>query len=113
MIEVIVDLPAIFLIFVILGLLHPEEHSFGRALELEDINSSVVDLIDLLVLDVVREDDEVVLDVARAAVLPLEMHQLILRLLNLDHSLPFVRTHKTRRAVQRHFPGAKLNQSLG
>ena len=95
-VQVLVDLLAELLVLVRLGLLHPEEHPLVAGLELEDEDPAGGAGGHGLELHVIGEDDEVVLkaggsrhehhganmhlDSAGGAVLPLEVHQLVVRL---------------------------------
>ena len=79
-VQVVIHLLAELFIFVRLGLLHPEEHPLVAGFELENKDSASGAGRDSLELNIIREDDQVILDGPGGAVLPLEMHELVITL---------------------------------
>lgn len=114
--------------------LHPEEQPFRAGLELQHIHSSCSALIDPLELTVIREYDQIlkhkikplislwntiarpltvispphILHIPRGPVLPAEVDERVVGLLDVDGALALVRGHSA--ALQGHLPSPELNQ---
>lgn len=113
--------------------LHPKEQPFRASLELQHIDASCSALIDPLELTVIREYDQIlkykiktlisilnitdcpitvnsshILHISRGPVLPAEVDERVVCLLDVDGALAFVRGHSA--VLQGHFTSPKLNQ---
>lgn len=103
-----VDAAGPLLVLVRLRLLHPEEQASRRRLELQQIHAPRLALLDLLELAVVREDDQVVLDFVCGAILPAEVDEAVLGLVDVQQPLAGVRVDHL--ADHGHSAGAELDQ---
>ena len=112
-VQVVVDLlpQLVVLVGVGLALLHPEEELLAGALEAHHVDATGGALRDALGLDVLRKDHEVVLDETARAILPAEVHERVVRLVDVDEALALVRLHHLVLA-QRHLTRLELDKML-
>lgn len=89
-VQILVDFPAVLLILVRLGLLHPEEESFGPCLKLEHVDPPTGALWHALELTVIGEDDQIIFHVTRCPVFPAKVNEGVIRLLNVHKPFPFI-----------------------
>jgi len=95
-VQQVVDLFGEFGILVGFWLLHPEKELPGGGLELEHIDTVATSGADscrgdMFEIDVIGEDDQIVHDFSRGPIFPAEVHQGVVRLVDVNQSLALVR----------------------